>query len=340
MRAAGPGHSGPSTAVVLGAGGFIGRTVCATLHAAGWSVTGVVRRPADATPWPTRRLDLVGATGGDLLATLAEPAPTLVVNAAGALWAATDDDLVVGNVTLLGRVVAAVAALPGPARLVHLGSAYEYGDQPGRRTLSEQLPAHPTSPYGRAKLAGTRLVTRAVAQGRLDAVVLRLSLALGPYAPRHGLLGGLAHQLAGHPAQLRLPPVAGTRDIVDVRDVADAVLRAAHAPTVPPVVNVGGGVGVRLTDAVDELIRIAGSTATVVRVPPPPGRRHGDGGDLPLDIGLARRALGWSPRRTLTDALRAVWDTAAPPEGLATRLPGPAGATSTSNLVLDGETHG
>ncbi|MGC4808709.1 NAD-dependent epimerase/dehydratase family protein [Micromonospora sp. DT233] len=346
MRAAGPGELGPPTAVVLGAAGFIGRAVCAALHAAGWPVTGVVRRRTEPTPWPTRRLELVGATGGELFATLAELRPTLVVNAAGALWATTDDELIVGNVTLVGRVVAAVAALPRPARLVHLGSAYEYGDQPGLDLLSEHLPGRPTSPYGQAKLAGTQLVTRAVAQGRVDAVVLRLSLALGPFAPRHGLIGGLAHQLAGHPAELRLPPISGVRDIVDVRDVAEAVLRAAVRPSVAPVVNVGGGVGVRLTDAVDELLRIAGSTATVVRVPPPPGRRHGAAGDLPLDIGLARRCLGWSPRRRLTETLRAVWDTVAAPVGVAGEPPardggtGTATSTSTSTLVLDGETRG
>ncbi|MCI4065646.1 NAD(P)-dependent oxidoreductase [Micromonospora sp. R77] len=342
MRAAGPVELGPPTAVVLGAAGFIGRTVCATLHAAGWRVTGLARRSAVPAPWPTRHLDLVAASGGELFATLAELRPTLVVNAAGALWAVTDDELTVGNVTLVGRIVAAVAALPRPARLVHLGSAYEYGDQPGGRTLSEHLEGHPTSRYGQTKLAGTRLVTRAVAQGRVDAVVLRLSLALGPFAPRSGLFGGIAHQLAGQPAELRLPPVAGTRDIVDVRDVADAVCHAAAAPTVPPVVNVGGGVGVRLTDAVDELIRIAGSTATIVRVPPPAVRRHSGTGDLPLDIGLARRALGWSPRRTLTEALQAVWDTVSPPVGVAagTSGPGDGTGTSTSNLVLDGDTHG
>ncbi|MGX9225727.1 NAD-dependent epimerase/dehydratase family protein [Streptomyces albus] len=247
-------------AVVLGGGGFIGRNICAALRAAGWAVTAVGRRAAHP-PEGCRavRLDFARTGTRDLAAGLANLRPGLVVNAAGALWDVTDDELTEGNVTLVERLVDAVAAQPGPVRLVHLGSAYEYGAHPGKR-LVESLPARPAGRYARTKLAGTQLVTRAVADGRVDATVLRIAVSVGPYAPRHSLLGGIARQLAAHPDTLRLPPIDGVRDVVDVRDVADAVLCAARADGPPPVVNIGSGVGVRLTDAVDELIR-SGSPA-------------------------------------------------------------------------------
>jgi len=312
VGAAGSGYDAPRTAVVLGASGFVGRNICAAAHAAGWSVTGFARRPRDPVPpWPVLALDVARAATGVLVEALARPRPTLVVNAAGALWDVTDDELTEGNVTLVERLVNAVSTLPGPVRLVHVGSAYEYGSHPGRTSLAETLPGRPASRYAQTKLAGTRILTRAVEDGRIDAVTLRIALSVGPFAPRHSVLGGLAHQLAARPEQVRLPPVFGVRDIVDVRDVAEAVLAAATAPTVPPVVNIGAGVCVGLTDAVDALIRIAGSTASVVRVPPPAMRRDAGVGDVPLDIGLARRRLGWAPARTLEAALRALWDSVA-----------------------------
>lgn len=300
--------------VVLGAGGFVGRAVCAALRAAGRPVVAVVRRtPSRDLPAGCRtvRLDVVRADPATLAAELAPLRPGVVVNAAGALWNVTDDDLTDGNVTLVERLVRAVPALPGPVRLVHIGSAYEYGAHPGQARLAESLPGRPASRYAQSKLAGTRIVTEAVAAGRLDAVVLRIAVAVGPFASRHSLLGGIAHQLAEKPGELQLPLISGVRDVVDVRDVADAVLSAVRAHRVPPVVNIGSGAGVRLTDAVDALIRIAGSSAaaaTVVRSPAPAVRRDAGIGEQPLDIDLARRELGWVPARTLTDALQALWD--------------------------------
>ncbi|MCX4547564.1 MULTISPECIES: NAD(P)-dependent oxidoreductase [unclassified Streptomyces] len=334
MRAVGNDGPAPPVAVVLGGAGFVGRHVCTVLRAAGWAVTAVVRRAAAAPPGcGTLRIDAVRADAATLTEALARLRPTLVVNAAGALWDVTDEELTEGNVTLVGRLVSAVAALPGPVRLVHIGSSYEYGSVPGHTALSESAPCAPASGYARTKLAGTRTVTGAVRDGRIDAVVLRVTVSVGPYASRHSLLGGLALQLAEQPGELKLPPIYGVRDLIDVRDVADAVLAAADAPEVPPVVNIGAGTGVALTDAVDALIRIAGSTAAVVRTPAPTVRRDAGTGEQPLDIGLALRELGWSPARTPADALRALWDSVAPPAD------GPGVPLTT--LAVDGESiHG
>lgn len=304
----------PPGAVVLGAGGFVGRNVCAALHAAGRPVTGVVRRTTDHPPnCRVVRLDVGRADTAELADALAAQRPALVVNAVGALWNVTsDDELTAYNVDLVGRLVQAVARLPRPVRLVHIGSAYEYGSHPGRERLSEDLPERPVSRYAQTKLAGTRIVTDAAGRGDLDAAVLRIAMSVGPHTSPYSLLGGLARQLAADPAELTLPPISGVRDIADVRDVADAVLCAADATRVPPVVNIGSGTGVRLTDVVDELIRIGGSSASIVRSPAPAERRDAGIGEQPLDIALARRELGWSPVRTLSDALSAMCDSAAP----------------------------
>ncbi|MGW0672222.1 NAD-dependent epimerase/dehydratase family protein [Streptomyces sp. NPDC002746] len=305
------GSADRPAAVVLGAGGFVGRNVCAALRAAGRPVAAVARRPG-GLPEGCRpvALDINRGDPATLAAELASLRPDLVVNAAGALWNVTDDELVAGNVTLVERLVQAVVALPGPVRLVHIGTAYEYGVHADEK-LTETLPARPVGRYAQTKLAGTQLVTRAAAEGRVTATVLRIPVALGPSAPAESLLGGLARQLAAHPAEVRLPPLDGVRrELIDVRDVADAVLCAAHAARLPPVVNIGSGRLDPLTDTVDALIRIAGTGATaptIVRGPAPAVRRDAGAGDRPLDISLARRELGWAPARTVTDALHALW---------------------------------
>ncbi|MEB3961691.1 NAD-dependent epimerase/dehydratase, partial [Streptomyces kunmingensis] len=282
-------------------------------------------------------LDAVRCDPAALAAGLGALRPGLVVNAAGALWNVTDRELTEGNVLLVERLVRAVTTLPGPVRLVHIGSAYEYGAQAGPSRLTETLHARPAGRYAQTKLAGTRIVTEAAAGGLLDAVVLRIAVAVGPFASRHSLLGGLARQLAEGPVELTLPPIAGVRDLVDVRDVADAVLAAARVRRAPALVNIGSGTGVRLTEAVDTLIRIAGpraATARVVRGPAPTVRRDTGIGEQALDIGLARRELGWAPARTLTDALHALWDSV---QDTAPASP----TTLAATLAVDGETiHG
>jgi nucleoside-diphosphate-sugar epimerase len=308
--------------VVLGAGGFLGRAVCDTLVAAGRPVVAFLRKPPPR-PLPngcrTIEFDLVGNSPETLALELGAIRPAAVVNAAGALWDVTDEQLVEGNVHLVERLLTAMTALPRRVRLVHLGSAYEYGAQPPALPLLETLDCRPESRYARTKLAGTGLIAQTVAADRADAVVLRVAVTTGPHAPRTSLLGGIARQLARRPAELRLPPIAGVRDIVDVRDVADAVLAAIGAPRVPPLINIGSGVGFALTEVVDELIRIAspGPAMTVVRDPAPaplsPTQRRDAGiGEQPVDIGRACRHLGWVPAYSLTDALHGLWESTQP----------------------------
>ncbi|MGW2655817.1 NAD-dependent epimerase/dehydratase family protein [Streptomyces sp. NPDC001478] len=306
------GSASRPAAVVLGAGGFVGRNVCAALRDAGRPVAAVART-GRGLPEGCRPVALDLDCGGPaaLTAALAALRPALVVNAAGAAWNVTEDQLTAGNTTLVERLVDAVAALPGAVRLVHIGTAYEYGAHPGA-TLAETLPARPTGRYAQTKLAGTEAVVRAVAQGRISATVFRIPIAIGPHAPAAGLLGGLARQLAARPDEVRLPPLEGVRrEIVDIRDVADAVLCAARADAPPPVVNIGSGALVAMSDAVEALIRIAAADVpapAVLRVPPSSDRRDTGAGERPLDVALARRALGWAPARTVTDALHALWD--------------------------------
>jgi NDP-hexose 4-ketoreductase len=303
----------PRSAVVLGGSGFLGRNVCAALLGSGWSVSVVMRGAGD--PPPGCRALRLDAVHGPLADALAAVSPALVVNAAGALWDVTDMELTEGNVTLVARLVSAVAALAGPVRLVHFGSAYEYGSHPEGVVLEETLTERPFSRYSQTKVAGAQVVTRAVAAGSIDAVVLRIATAVGPCAPRQSLLGGLAHQLAAQPESIDLPPISGERDIMDVRDVADAVLAAAAAPAVPPVVNIGRGTAVPVREVVDKLIQISGSSATITRRMPPAQRRDAGIAAQPMNTTLARRQLGWLPVRSLPDALQALWDSVRGPAG-------------------------
>ncbi len=300
------------TALVLGGAGFVGRNLCAALRAGGYRVVTVGRRPEHAPPrCLARRIDLARAAPAQLADLLAHERPAVVVNAAGAVWGASDDDLEEGNVKLVDNLIAAMTTRSSRARLIHLGSVYEYGAQPTDAPVREDSMPHPVTRYARTKLAGSRKVLAASAAG-LDSVVLRLSTVVGPGAPPQSLFGSIARRLAAAdigdaPVPLELPALHGERDFVDVRDVADAVLKAASAPAATDVFNISRGELVRVHKAVDLLIEISGVAVTVTRMPASGPRRDAGIGSVPISNEAAQRRLGWEPRRNLADALGALW---------------------------------
>ncbi|MEV4443480.1 NAD-dependent epimerase/dehydratase family protein, partial [Streptomyces sp. NPDC049577] len=238
--------------LLLGATGFLGGHAVACLRALpGARVLDAGRRPG-AGP----AVDLATADPAALAAALREAAPDAVVNCAGAVAGSATTLTAVNARGPAALCEALREAAPG-ARLVHLGSAAEYGPADGERPLTETGPARPVGLYGAAKLAGTLAVTGS----GLDAVVLRVFNPVGPGAPAGSLAGRLAEELrrAGPDGRIRTGDLSAHRDFVDARDVADAVVRAVTAPgPLPAVLNIGSGTARPARDLATGLARIAG----------------------------------------------------------------------------------
>ncbi|MFF8315400.1 NAD-dependent epimerase/dehydratase family protein [Streptomyces lydicus] len=315
--------------LVLGGSGFLGRHLTAAFHHTGWQVT-VVSRSGDAgqpagrpEPAAPRRLalDVAGADPGTLTDVLTRTAPHVVVNAAGAVWAASEEEMARGNVLLVDRLLTVLPRLPRPPRLLQLGTAHEYGPPLGDAPVTEAAALRPVSGYGRTKARASEAVLGAARDGALEATVLRVSNAVGAGLPPASLLGGVAAALAaapgdGAPAVLRLGPLTARRDFVDATDVAEAVVAAAAAPAAVPVVNIGRGTSVAAGDLVRRLLAVSGRPAELVERQQPAAVPVAPGGAAyaqRLDITLARRALGWRPGRELDDSLRGLWLAAGDP---------------------------
>lgn len=293
--------------LVIGATGFLGAHVRTRAEAAGMEVVTAARSPLPDSPRHVS-LDLAADDPARLAATLADVAPDAVVNCAGAV-AGPADVLSAVNVTGTYALVRAMLQAP-PARLVHLGSAAEYGRAEPEVGVSERTPPRPVSMYGVTKLAGTRLV-QVVRAVQLETVVLRVFNPVGPGAPEAGLPGRLAGTLRSALAEgteVHLGPLDAVRDFVDARDVADAVLAAATADTLPhPVLNIGSGRGVPVRALVKELVDISGYAGSV-REDAEGSARSADVAWQQADISLARADLGWRPGRTLATSLADLWE--------------------------------
>jgi nucleoside-diphosphate-sugar epimerase len=302
--------------MLIGASGYLGRHVRDRAAVAGLDVV-----TAGRSPLPDSRahcqVDLAADPPATLAAAFAEHAPDVVVNCAGA----TGGDvaaLAAANVTGTASLVTALRRTGRSIRLVHLGSAAEYGPSEPGTAVTETDPARPAGTYGATKLAGTRLVELGRATG-LDAVVLRVFNPVGPGAPESILPGRLVGELrrAAAGGDVVLGALDAVRDFVDARDVADAVIASALAPALPAaVINIGSGTGVPVRTLVRELVAISGYDGPVTEQAAPDRSGSGSASWQQADIGRARRDLDWQPRRSLAASVADLWeDCCAPAPG-------------------------
>ncbi|MFF3511755.1 NAD-dependent epimerase/dehydratase family protein [Streptomyces sp. NPDC002573] len=292
--------------LVLGGTGFLGGHLVERLRAR----PGALVLDGGRSPGADFTVDLASDRPEALARTLASAAPDAVVNCAGVTGG---DAVTLAEVNARGPAVlcAALREAAPAARLVHLGSAAEYGPGVRGTRVTESAATRPVGPYGATKLAGTISVT---ASG-LDAVVLRVGNPVGPGAPVTGLPGRMAALLraagADPEAVLRLGDLSAYRDFVDVRDVARAVELALAAPgPLPPVLNIGAGRAVAVRELVRGLARTAGFRG---RIEENAGgsARSAEVSWQCSDITAANEALDWRPSRTLDDALAELWSATA-----------------------------
>ena len=281
---------------MFGANGFIGGHVAGAMRALpgveligaglGAPLPGLERRWVD--------LDLL-ADDGRLETELRSARPSLLVNCAGSTTGIATD-LVRLNVLTTARLLEAITRSGVKTRLIHLGSAAEYGRGATSKPVGESVCPRPASPYGIAKLAATQLVVASAAQG-FEATVLRVFNALGPSMPPDSLPGAalrrLSEAVAASASRIEMGPLGAVRDFVDVRDIASAVVAACRAPRLDaPIVNVGSGVGHTSRELVQALAERLGFDGEIGEAQAGSPRSS----DVPwqvADVSLAERVLGW-----------------------------------------------
>ncbi len=294
--------------LVIGASGFLGRHVWRQATAAGAAVVTAGRAALPDSP-AHRQVDLSTADPASIAEMITSVAPDAIANCAGATVGGPEV-LAPANITGTYALVRGMLLAGTPTRLVHLGSAAEYGLAEPGVPVAESAPPRPAAVYGATKLAGTRLVELGRASG-LDAVVLRVFNPVGAGAPGSGLPGRLAAELRralADGSDVRLGSLDAVRDFVDARDVAAAVLAAAAAAARPhPVLNIAGGVGVPARTLVKELITISGYAGTV-HEDAAGSARSPDKSWQQADITRAGLDLGWRPRHDLAASLADLWE--------------------------------
>lgn len=302
--------------LVTGAGGFVGRHLCAALRAdPAVELLATSKRATDAD-YPLTPLDVCDEK--EAANVIAAFRPTHVVHLAGLaapVMGDADPDLV-WRLNLHGSlaIARAVRSCCPEAWLLWIGSGLVYGatGQNGQALHEGSLLA-PTNIYAATKAAADLALGAMTATG-LKVVRVRPFNHTGPGQTEDFVVPGFAAQIAriergDQPPDIKVGNLEAERDFLDVGDVADAyvaILNACERLEAGSIFNICSGQSRRISNILDALVAKSNVRITIAQ---DPARLRPS--ETPCYVGDARRLIsvtGWQPRISFDDTLQRVLD--------------------------------
>jgi nucleoside-diphosphate-sugar epimerase len=274
--------------IVTGASGVIGRVLMARLRSDGFEVIGVRREAFDL------------ASGASLAAFIGRR-PEAVIHLAAAVPHSThypDSEASAAKTRAADRTVRD-AVLTWDCRVVYASGCSLY-EKLTATVKFEDTPVvvRPDSPYMQAKHGGEKMFAALPSCG-----ILRVSAPIGPGLPDTVVAKRFFNQATAGQAIRVWGTGKREQNYVDVRDIADVFLRAAHS-TSQGVFNISA-------DAPTTMLQLAAAMARVV----PRAYFELAGMPDPLEQeyarysnARAREVLGWSPTVSLEDSIRSMYE--------------------------------
>jgi GDP-4-dehydro-6-deoxy-D-mannose reductase len=170
----------------------------------------------------------------------------------------------------------------------------------------EETPFRPVSPYAFSKAVADEIAAACAAHDGLDIVRTRSFSHTGAGQTPGFVLPSWAQQIArfersGRGAALRVGNLEVTRDILDVRDVAECYARLLERGRCGEAYNVCRGEGIRLRDVAGLMVRLS---RVPVDIEVDPERvRPADVAYLVGDPSKTAEVTGWAPTRTIPEML-------------------------------------
>jgi UDP-glucose 4-epimerase len=301
-------------ALVTGAAGFIGSTLCELLLDRGAEVTGldcftdyyarsIKEQNLSALRAHARFRFVESALQSVALEPLLSGCTHVFHLAAQAgvrkSWGEDFRTYTSHNVDATQRLLEAAKGLP-LERFVYASSSSVYGDL-AELPMREDAFVQPVSPYGVTKLAAEHLCHLYFVNHGVPTVSLRYFTVYGPrQRPDMAFNRFIRAALAGEP--IRLYGDGGqTRDFTFVADAVAATAEAGGRGRPGAVYNIGGGSRVSMNEVLSILEGVLGRSIDVRRE----GSQKGDMRDTFADTTRARGDIGFSPRHTLAQGLAA-----------------------------------
>jgi GDP-D-mannose 3',5'-epimerase len=308
------------TALVCGAGGFIGHHLVRSLKREGTWVRGVDCKIPEFSASPAdefRRADLrdPAVTRGCLDRRFDEVYQLAAdMGGAGYLFTGDNDAEVMRNSSLINLNVLAACCAVGVGRVFFSSSACVYPlfnqQDPDSPNCAEETayPAEPDSEYGWEKLYAERLY---LAHARNYGLACRIARYHNIFGPEGAWCGGREKAPAALCRKVALAADGGaieiwgdglqTRSFLYIDECIEGTLRLMRSDCPRPL-NLGSEEMISIDELAALIARIAGKTIEIHHVPGPTGVRGRTSNNR-----LIREALGWAPSAKLKTGLAATY---------------------------------
>jgi UDP-glucose 4-epimerase len=188
-------------------------------------------------------------------------------------------------------------------KFVNASSSSVYG-QIEEEQVSEEHGTHPHSPYGVTKLAAEHLCSLYEANYGMPTLSLRFFTVYGPRQRPDMAFNRLVHAVLKGGTFTVYGDGTQERDFTFVQDIIDGLVLAALHDTATGVYNIGGGHVVSLNEVIDEVQSITGRPINIQWL----DAQKGDVQRTSADIRKIKRVLGYQPKVSIYDGLRAEVD--------------------------------
>lgn len=285
--------------LITGSSGFLGRHIVEQIHARGQSLLHISRNGKSLSLGPNDRVlkaDL--SLQGHWQELIFKIKPTAVIHCAGAT-SGTAEELWNTNVVGLQNLI---NALGNDAHYILASSGAVYGDTSLHEDVNETCLPNPLSEYARSKLAQELILK----SDSFNFSILRISNLVGPHQSSKFFVGLCINQINNfkqrndHNNVLKVGDLTSTRDYIDCRDAANAIILALESRP-QGVFNLSSGKPKLLSDIVEFLIKISRLKVSI---------EIDDGLGINtikhqcLNNSALQKAISWHPNITLEDSLR------------------------------------
>lgn len=301
--------------LVTGSTGFVGQRLCVVLREKGFGVREAARCPqATGTE---REIVTVGEIDSGTDWGRSVEGVNSIIHLAGRAHvmreSAADPMSEFRRINVAGTERLAVqTAAAGVRRLVFVSSIGVNGSTTTVTPFSESDPPRPHSPYSMSKWEAEQRLREIERQTGLEIVIVRPPLVYGPGA-KGNFLSLLKWVKRGAP--LPLGACTNKRTLVGLDNLVDLLVRCvSHPAAAGQTFLAGDGEDLSTPELIRRVASALGRRARLIAVPPvmlkAAARAVGRGGiyeqlcgSLQVDIGHARRVLGWEPPVSIDEEL-------------------------------------
>jgi len=308
--------SNKKTAIVCGAGGFIGGHLVTRLKREGYWVRGVDikaheygnENADDFVVGDLRDFEVCKALFDRPIDEVYQLAADM--GGAGYLFTGDNDAAVMHNSALINLNMLEISRLNDVKKIFYSSSACVYPEHnqmdPDNPKCSEDTvyPAAPDSEYGWEKLFSERLFLTYYKNYQMEVRIARFHNIFGPEGTWDGgkekVPAAVCRKVASAEDGGEIEIWGDgkqTRSFLFVDECVEAVRRLMEGDFIGPV-NIGSEEMLPINDLVDMVAKVAGKTIKIKHIPGPLGVRGRNS-----DNALFREKLGWAPSRPLVEGI-------------------------------------